>query len=63
MKQPVPIPVNEKDTSQLVPIFDKARKELNDRYIQAIISDMMALGYDIDEIEILLDEISDANGL
>ncbi len=52
MKQTAPIPVNEKNTAQLVPIFDKARSELGPRFVEAVIADMQDLGYEIDEIEI-----------
>jgi len=52
LKQPIPIPINEKKTSQLVPIFDKARRELGADYLKSIVSDMKELGYDIDDIDI-----------
>jgi hypothetical protein len=52
VKQPISVPVNEKDTTQLVPIFDKARKELGVPYVEAIIADMKELGYDIHSLEI-----------
>ncbi len=52
VRHSAPIPVNEKDTSHLVPIFNKAKTELGDPYVRAIIADMQEMGYDIDEIDI-----------
>jgi AAA domain, putative AbiEii toxin, Type IV TA system len=52
IKQPISVPVNEKETTQLVPIFDKARKELGDPYVDAIIADMKELGYHIHSLAI-----------
>jgi energy-coupling factor transporter ATP-binding protein EcfA2 len=50
--QGIRIEVNEKETNNLVPIFDKAAKELGEPYREAIISDMKVLGYDLEKIEI-----------
>ncbi len=52
VRVPTEVPVNERDTSQVVPIFLKARKDLGNPYVAAVISDMRQLGYDIEEIDI-----------
>ena len=36
----IKLPVNEKETGSLVPIFAKARKELGETYTNAVIGDM-----------------------
>lgn len=46
------IPVNEKDTNSIVPIFNKARTEFKEPYLAAIIEDMKAMGYSIEGIDI-----------
>lgn len=62
-KEAVSASVNEKDTSQLVPIFDKAQKKFGNAYTEAVIADMREIGYDLDHIEIRKPRHVRANGL
>jgi hypothetical protein len=48
----VRIEVNERETNALVPVLDKAQKELGEVFAETVISDMKVLGYDLEKIDI-----------
>jgi hypothetical protein len=48
----VQVPFDEKQTSSLVPIYAKGFKEFGEAYPRLIITDMKALGYDLEKLEI-----------